>query len=351
MSRRSIFLMTSENFEPPLKKLGYEIFWSFPFAYSLFYEGKDKAISNPQELLKRFSDFKDRVLEFKPEYFFAEQWFFINLLSRIEPVNRNKTALMWAEFIGDLKKEGITPVIFCQDDPLPFLRLRKWGVGDLTNSFSVVATHSLQMQPQYKRCGQKVIYFPSFISFNLPDKSVKERKPVDSKLLEFDLFFIGNMDFRRKVFFRLLSKKVKDLDYFFGYSKFYYTSRENIDFDIGDKYYLKTIYGQSSINLVYGSCADSFFNKTWGVTSRIFNISYSKGFFLCDYRRHLADLFDLDPKLYSFRSLAECCKKIRFYLEHPETKKELAEKIYSQVISRYTADTVIGKLMQDIENN
>ncbi|MFA5338087.1 MAG: glycosyltransferase [Candidatus Omnitrophota bacterium] len=352
MNKKRIVLMASEALIAPFEKEGCEVFWTLPLVYSLFYEGKDRVVSKTEEFTERLCSYRDKIFQFKPIYFFAEQWFFINLLSRLEPASRRKIASLWMDFINDLKKEGIVTIIFCQDDPLPFSYFRKQDLTSLTYSFHMVATHSLQMKALYKSHGQRIIYFPSFANFDFLNKTQhQEHEKVEPSILKFDLFFIGSMDRQRKIFFRLLSKKVKDLDYFFGCDKFYYTSRKNIDFDIGNQYYLEQIYEKTSINVVYGSCADSVFRKTWGVSNRILNIAYSHGFFLCDYRKHLVDLFDIDTRLYSFGSIHECHRKIRFYLERAQLRKELADKFHNQVMINYTANKVIEKLICDIEKN
>lgn len=56
------------------------------------------------------------------------------------------------------------------------------------------------------------------------------------------------------------------------------------------------------------------FEVFWGVSDRPANIGYCGGFFICEYRRHLADRF------------------------------------HKQVMGRYTVDKVVKRLILDMEN-
>lgn len=351
LSKR-IVLMCRDELVEPFKQNSFEVFWSLPFVYLLFYEGNDRVLLKKEEFRKRLSIYRDKISQFKPLYFFADQWFFLNLFARLRHISNREMLGLWAGFIDVLNKEGIVTIICCQDDPAPFIRNPE--VLSLTHKFQIVVTHSMQMEARYRKYGQKVIYFPSYANISLREgiegyNTLSFGEKEGLRVPAFDVFFIGAMNLKRRIFFWRLSKKINDLDYFFGEKKFFYVNRRRIDFDPADRRQLPQIYQKASINIIYGASDPFGFIRSWGASNRLFNIGYCGGFFLCDYRRHLGNIFDIDPKLYSFRSVAECHKKIRFYLKNEHLRRELAAKIHKQVMEHYTIEKAIKKLIEDIE--
>lgn len=342
---KRIALMCGEELIEPFKKEGFEVFWGMHYAYELFYEGKAALSCSLIEFKERIDQYKKAVLEFKPAYFLAWQWVFSHFLNKAENIDKRELAGLWADFVEDLNRKGIVTIIICVDDPRAFLDK---DLIFITHSFKIVKTHSMQMEAEYRRHGQKVVYFPNYVDIEF------KKLPVDKEyrgrdVFNFDIFFVGTMDWKRKIFYRRLSKKLKGLDYFFGNKDFFYTSRGKIDFYPPSHYHIMQIYKHSLINVIYSDISDVFLNKSWGASDRPVNIGYCHGFFLCEYRRHLTDLFDIDPKLYTFKSLGECYKKIRFYLENKNLRDELADKFHKQVMERYTVDKVVRRMVNDIE--
>lgn len=351
MQKRNIALLARDEFVEPFKKNGYEVLWLLPLLYSLFYEDKSRVILEERQLKERFYFLQNEILKFKPSYFFLDQCFFFMLLNRLENIKRNVMAKLCADFIKDLNKNGIITIIRSQDDPvslkikeaLPFIR-----------NFGVIAVHSLQAQKLYEAGGQKVIYMPDFVPLGYyKNNATTLSTAIESANFKanFDVFFVGAMNLQRKLFFSLLSRKVRNLDFFFGSKKFYYSSRKNIDFDVTNYGHLKKIYKESAVCVAYGSFCDSFFKKGWGVSDRAFSIGYCRGFFLHDRRRHLTDLFDIEPDLYTFKSLNDCYGKIKFYLENKDLRGQLAEKFYNIVIQRHTVDKRVADFITELENN
>ena len=109
------------------------------------------------------------------------------------------------------------------------------------------------------------------------------------------------------------------------------------------------IYKRTAVNVIYGSLNDYYFGESWGVTDRLFNIAYCNGFFICDHKRHLPEIFDVDTRLYTFRSMGECREKIRFYMKNKDLRDDLANKFHAQVMANHTIDKATEKLMSDID--
>lgn len=62
-----------------------------------------------------------------------------------------------------------------------------------------------------------------------------------------------------------------------------------------------------------------------GVNVRAFEISGAGGFQLIQWKPGLADLFDIDREVTAYRTAAELREKIRYYLQQPEKRREIAQ--------------------------
>jgi len=353
MNKRRIVLMCSANFIEPFKKEGFEVFWTLSLVYPLFYEKKGAVSVGLEEFKARLNSYREKVLEFSPGYFLADQGFFAGILGRLEVIKKDQMRRLWIDFIEDLNRKGIVTIISCVDDPRQFIIDKKY-VRQITHSFKIVKACCMRLSAKYIKEGQGVVYFPNYVRIysDLPfrgkeDPLLEDR--ISKGVFDFDLFFTGNMNRMRKVFFRRLSRKVKDLDFFFGSKDFFYTSRNKIDFDLLNRFHLMEIYKRTAVNIIYGNLNEYPFIKTWASSDRAFNIGYCRGFFIHDYRNHLIDLFDIDHKLYTFKGLGECDKKIRFYLKNPHLRKELSDKFHAQVMERHTVDKRVRQFVHDIE--
>lgn len=347
MAEKRIVLLSGEELIAPFKNEGFEVFWGAPSAYELFYEGKARVWLGLSEFRERIDRYKKTVLEFKPAYFLAWQWFFSHLFKRAGRIHKKELAKLWMDFIEELNRKGIVTIIICVDDPRTFLNK---PLIVLTHAFRVAWTHSMQMEEEYRRHGQRAIFFPNYVDIEFKKLPVdKDYEMQDPERFKFDVFFVGTMYRKRRMFYRLLSKRLKGLDYFFGEKDLFYTSRNQIHFYPPSHYHIMRIYEKTLINVIYGDTSDTFFTKSWGASDRPINIGYCHGFFLCEHRRHMADLFDIDPALYTFKTLDECHKKIRFYLENRDLRQSLADKFNRQVMERYTAASVMMRMISDTE--
>ena len=346
--------MCSVNLVEPFKKEGFEVFWTLPLVYPLFYENKDSIYLDCREFERRLDSYKNKVLEFRPVYFLVDQGFFAGILSRSKGMRKQEMCRLWIDFIKDLNQKGIVTIISCVDDPRQFFIDRKY-VRAITHIFKVVRLCCLRLRTKYEQKGQRVVYMPNYvrICFDIPFPGRKDpalEDKIKRGVFNFDLFFTGNMNRMRKTFFRRLSRKVNDLDFFFGSPDFFYTSRKKIEFDTLNRFHLAEIYRRTKINVIYGDLNEFPFCKTWAPSDRAFNIGYSRGFFIHDYRKHLLDLFDVDPKVYTFGGLGECYRKIRYYLDNSHLREGLVDEFYAQVIRRHTLDKRVKQSIADIES-
>jgi len=342
---KKIALMGSEDFIEPFKREGFEVLWVYPLAYSMLYEKGNKVFLNEGGFKEKLDFLKSEIFKFNPDYFLANQWFFIKQLLNLADAKAGAIAGLYIDFLSELHKKGIVTIITCEDDTAAF---GVKPIRSVTTNFNIVATYTLQNKKKYERCGQAVIYFPYYVTIDLPTKHVSEL-PSDFFIPKLDVFFIGTMGFDRRMFLKRLSRKISDLNYFFGSKTIFYTSLKETSFDWDDRNLVKEFYKKTSVNVIYGLGGDKFFNKCWGVSNRVFNVAYCRSFFIIDYRKHLEDIFDIDLKLYCFRNLNECCKLIRFYLKNPSFRDELSDKFYNIVKERFTITPSIKQLIYNIE--
>lgn len=85
------------------------------------------------------------------------------------------------------------------------------------------------------------------------------------------------------------------------------------------------IYNASKINLdihlSYGT-----FDKKFNVTPRVFEIPASGGFLLADENPCLGELYEIGKEVVCYNDEADLKEKIRYYLEHSEERKLIAQK-------------------------
>jgi spore maturation protein CgeB len=119
-----------------------------------------------------------------------------------------------------------------------------------------------------------------------------------------------------------------------------------------DRYYSGYyITGESKAKILYG--ARIVFNNLHyaeieSVNNRFFEAGGSGAFQLLDYRSILKDLLPIDPESVSFRSIDEAVEKINYYLQHPEERVAIAQKIYDHFINNYTYDHLTQYILNSI---
>ena len=111
------------------------------------------------------------------------------------------------------------------------------------------------------------------------------------------------------------------------------------------------ITGESKAKILYG--AKIVFNNLHyaeieSVNKRFYETNGSGAFQLSDYRPILKDLLPIDPELVSFRSIDEAIEKIKYYLQHPEKRADIAEKTYNHFMNNYTYDHLTQYILESI---
>lgn len=121
----------------------------------------------------------------------------------------------------------------------------------------------------------------------------------------------------------------------------------NLDGAFQNKY----ITGEEKSWLLYGSKIvfnQMHFAEVEGVNCRFFEVNGSGAFQLSDYRPILHELLPLDPNEVSFKGIDDGINKIKYYLNHPEERLEIANTIYNHFILHYSYDNLVRYILSSL---
>ena len=94
---------------------------------------------------------------------------------------------------------------------------------------------------------------------------------------------------------------------------------------------------------------NTFQGEVEGVNLRTFEAAGSGAFQICEYRKELEELFHVGEEIETFQNIDELKEKIKFYLENPQKRKEIAEKGYLRAHKDHTYEKRLSELVSHIE--
>jgi len=165
------------------------------------------------------------------------------------------------------------------------------------------------------------------------------------KEFDIDVMTYGSMYPYRSRILRILADHDIDI------TLFGYTNHPFYDPSLDQHHSGYYISGEGKAKILYGSkiVFNSFtYSEIESVNKRFFEANGSGAFQLSDYRPILKDLLPIDPELVSFKSTDEAVEKIRYYLDHPEERVAIAQKVYDHFIARYTYDHLTMHILKSI---
>lgn len=86
-----------------------------------------------------------------------------------------------------------------------------------------------------------------------------------------------------------------------------------------------------------------------GTPQRVMDVMGAGGFVLSSYCLETAELFEEDKEIVFFKTPEELMKKVDYYLEHDEERRQIARAGHAKVISRYTYNKKIRELLEWME--
>lgn len=104
---------------------------------------------------------------------------------------------------------------------------------------------------------------------------------------------------------------------------------------------LPKLYNASKINL----------NMTQSQTPtsppiRPFDVAGCGGFLLSDYRRDLGEFFEIEKEIVCYRDKDDLCKKVVYYLDHPQERQEIGEKARQRALKDHTYKKRMGNVIE-----
>ncbi len=106
---------------------------------------------------------------------------------------------------------------------------------------------------------------------------------------------------------------------------------------------LPRIYNATQVNIDIGRLYQGDI-----VTMRIFDICACGGFVLAEHSDALAELFDVGVEIESYRTLEELRAKLRYYLEHPDQARSIAERGRAAVLARHRIDARVRHMLSSL---
>ena len=91
-------------------------------------------------------------------------------------------------------------------------------------------------------------------------------------------------------------------------------------------------------------------NDIRGTNSRTFDIAACKGFQLSDDKEDLRDLLKAGEEVICFRTAEELRKLIRYYLAHPDERKQVAEAAHQRVLKDHTYFNRASEILGIVKN-
>ena len=173
-----------------------------------------------------------------------------------------------------------------------------------------------------------------------------EAKHITEERIDVDVMTYGTLyPYRNRILKHLLDSGIKISLYGTKPHRF-------IDEDIRKIYTGEFILGERRAEVIYGSkiaLNTLHFAEIDGVNARFFQINGCGGFQLCDYRPILKELLPVDPELVSYRNTDECIEKVQYYLNHPQERYDIADKIYRHSIKHFTFDNLVSYILSVVE--
>ena len=106
------------------------------------------------------------------------------------------------------------------------------------------------------------------------------------------------------------------------------------------------IYNASKIVLdfhgLYGE------GRVFNVSPRVFEVPASGGFLLTNYCSQLAELYKIGEEMVAYKDIEELRRLIRYYLDHPQERRQISERGYKRTRSEHTYLCRMRKLLSTV---
>lgn len=163
-------------------------------------------------------------------------------------------------------------------------------------------------------------YFPEALNPKVHKPYEGDRVDTEKKV-DIDVVSFGNMyPYRQKMLEEIIKSGV-NLSIFGVHNKRFFNPL------IKENFRNEFITGDRKAEIITGSkiVFNNFhYAEIESVNVKFFEINGIGGFQLCDYKKVLEEYSPIDPEKYSYKSIDEAIEKIKYYLEHPQERYEIA---------------------------
>ncbi|MBN2144774.1 MAG: glycosyltransferase [Candidatus Aureabacteria bacterium] len=108
---------------------------------------------------------------------------------------------------------------------------------------------------------------------------------------------------------------------------------------------LSDIYKRTKVNLIV--TRPQLAN---GVNQRVFDIAAVRGFFLCDEREGLKEIFPSVWEKIRYRNFDEMKEKADYFLSHEKERKEIARELHHSIAENHTYEKRMSNLLDGLNN-
>lgn len=202
--------------------------------------------------------------------------------------------------------------------------------------FDLVATASLKYLATLKSEGLSAAYIPQFTNIKRFYHQPREK-------LKSNLLFVGNSyrTFREAVKYAVLNHFKIDV-YGKGWEEFISKDMIKGEFISNDK--LHRYYSSADIvlNVHRGDMLQNGF-----ISNRIFDVTASGGFMLSDYMPEIEEIYGDSVLMY--RNSEDYGQIVRYYLSHPEERKQKALKAQAITMENFTVEKIGQRFLEEID--
>jgi len=226
--------------------------------------------------------------------------------------------------LAALRAMGCVVVADFFDDEVYFARLSRW----MAACVDYVVTHVPSLVKEYEKLGARCV-----LASTVPiDPAVFQRLPDQRKL--YDATFVGTLHPYRRDRLTEIAAHGTAVVYMGGgnANKLPYSR-------------MVRIFNQSRVNVNLSS------SDARRAVGKILEVPLCGGFLLTEQVSGLERWFDVGREIESFHTAREAADKIRYYLDHPDERQQIAARGYERARGNYAGPVVLGRVIREIEED
>jgi spore maturation protein CgeB len=245
----------------------------------------------------------------------------------------NFSGIITTDTLLKLKESGSIIVGFFFDDDVSFEKYSRWMIPFM----DYCITHSLNKLDDYIKAGARCLFSPI-----LPISSSIFCK-LDHIEKVYSTIFIGGLHSGRKEYIEKINLNGSNVLYLGG------GHRNKMEI-----FQMVESYNKARINLNF-SKNNAYGTNTEQIKGRIFEVPLCGSFLLTEYADGLEKYYKIGSEIEAFDSPKEAAEKIRYYIDNPGKREEIALNGHIRAINEYDGIKVLNnifvRIIDDIKEN